>query len=128
MAYVNVPADLSKIQTKLAFNLTKRQLVCFGTAAAVGLPAFFLTRSAIGGTGAMFVMIAIMLPAFLLAMYQRDGLPFEKVLRNVIRVRFLCPGQRPYRTENFYAFLSKNKEDLINIENKKAPARPKGRR
>jgi len=128
MAYVNVPADLSKIQTKLAFNLTKRQLVCFGTAAAVGLPAFFLTRSAIGGTGAMFVMIAIMLPAFLLAMYQRDGLPFEKVLRNVIRVRFLWPGKRPYRTENFYAFLSKNKEDFINIENKKTPARPKGHR
>ena len=26
MAYVNVPNDLSKIKTKLAFNLTKRQL------------------------------------------------------------------------------------------------------
>jgi len=123
MAYVNVPADLSKIQTKVAFNLTKRQLVCFGAAAAVGLPAFFLTRSAIGGTGAMFVMIAIMLPAFLLAMYQRDGLPFEKVLRNVIRVHFLWPGQRPYRTENFYAFLNNNKEDSIDIEDKKAPTR-----
>ena len=30
MPYVNVPNDLSKIKTKLAFNLTKRQLVCFG--------------------------------------------------------------------------------------------------
>ncbi|RHS42716.1 PrgI family protein, partial [Blautia sp. AM47-4] len=29
MAYVPVPKDLSKIKTKLAFNLTKRQLVCF---------------------------------------------------------------------------------------------------
>ena len=27
MAYVNVPNDLSKIKTKLAFNLTKRQLI-----------------------------------------------------------------------------------------------------
>ena len=36
MAYVPVPKDLSKIKTKLAFNLTKRQLVCFSSAAAVG--------------------------------------------------------------------------------------------
>ena len=38
MAYVPVPKDLSKIKTKLAFNLTKRQLICFSGAAAVGLP------------------------------------------------------------------------------------------
>ena len=40
MAYVNVPNDLSKIKTKLAFNLTKRQLICFGGAAAVGIPLY----------------------------------------------------------------------------------------
>ena len=37
MAYVPVPKDLSKIKTKLAFNLTKRQLVCFSGATAVGI-------------------------------------------------------------------------------------------
>ena len=31
---VSVPKDLSNIKTKVAFNLTKRQLVCFGGAAA----------------------------------------------------------------------------------------------
>ena len=40
MPYVNVPNDLSKIKTKMAFNLTKRQLVCFGSAGAVGIPAY----------------------------------------------------------------------------------------
>ena len=30
VAYVPVPKDLTKIKTKVAFNLTKRQLVCFG--------------------------------------------------------------------------------------------------
>ena len=44
MPYVNVPNDLSKIKTKMAFNLTKRQLVCFGSAGAVGIPAYLLTR------------------------------------------------------------------------------------
>ena len=85
MPYVNVPNDLSKIKTKLAFNLTKRQLVCFGIAAAVGIPSYLLARSAIGNTGAMFLMMAVALPAFLLAMYEKDGLPFEKVVRNILR-------------------------------------------
>ena len=52
MPYVNVPNDLSKIKTKMAFNLTKRQLVCFGSAGAVGIPAYLLTRGTLGNTGA----------------------------------------------------------------------------
>ena len=117
MPYVNVPNDLSKIKTKMAFNLTKRQLVCFGGAAAVGIPSYLLARSHIGNTGAMFAMLVIMLPAFLLAMYERDGLPFEKVVRNIIRARFLRPGVRPYQTQNIYApFTGRGvmrKEDAI---------------
>lgn len=50
MAYVPVPKDLSKIKTKLAFNLTKRQLVCFSSAAAVGLPAYLFSRGSIGNS------------------------------------------------------------------------------
>ena len=96
MPYVNVPNDLSKIKTKMAFNLTKRQLVCFGSAGAVGIPAYLLTRGTLGNTGAMFLMLGIMLPAFLLAMYEKDGLPFEKVVRNIIRAKFLRPGIRAY--------------------------------
>ena len=73
MPYVNVPNDLSKIKTKIAFNLTKRQLICFGGAALVGVPVYLLSRSSIGSTGAMFLMLAVMLPAFMLAMYERYG-------------------------------------------------------
>ena len=35
MAYVPVPKDLTKVKTKVAFNLTKRQLVCFGCGALI---------------------------------------------------------------------------------------------
>lgn len=107
MPYVNVPNDLSKIKTKMAFNLTKRQLACFGGAAAVGIPAYLLARPAIGNSAALFVMIGLMLPAFFLAMYEKDGLPFEKVVRNYIRARFLWPRVRPYQTENLYAALGR---------------------
>ena len=132
MPYVNVPNDLSKVKTKLAFNLTKRQLICFGVAAAVGIPAYLLTRSAIGNSAALFMMLGLMLPAFLLAMYERDGLPFEKVVRNFVRSRFLWPGTRPYKTENFYAALNrqnKQEKEVQRIDaDKTAPARSRKKR
>ena len=123
MAYVSVPNDLSKIKTKLAFNLTKRQLLCFGAAAVIGIPAYLFTRTAIGNTGAMLLMIALMLPCFLIAMYERDGQPLEKVLRNIARSKFLWPQTRPYRTQNFYAYLSNPGKEVQQIgKNSKTPA------
>ena len=119
MPYVNVPNDLSKIKTKIAFNLTKRQLVCFGIGAAVGIPVYLLTRSAIGNTGALFVMLGIMLPAFLMAMYERDGLPFEKVLRNILNTRFLRSGVRPYKTQNIYALFTGKEEPVAESKDQK---------
>lgn len=61
MPYVNVPNDLSKVKTKMALNLTKRQLICFGCAAAVGIPSYLLARGSIGNTGAMFLMTSTVL-------------------------------------------------------------------
>ena len=101
MPYVNVPNDLSKIKTKIAFNLTKRQLICFGAGAAIGVPTYLLTRQAIGNTVALFAMLTIMLPAFLLAM-----------IRNIVRVKFTRPGIRPYRTENIYAPFVRKEEPI----------------
>ena len=69
MAYVPVPKDLSKIKTKVAFNLTKRQIICFAAALAMGLPLFFLLKDSAGTSMAAFAMIVVMLPCFLLAMY-----------------------------------------------------------
>ena len=52
MAFVSVPKDLTKVKNKIIFNLTKRQLICFGIAAAVGLPFYFLSRGIIGSSNA----------------------------------------------------------------------------
>lgn len=59
------------------------------------------------------LMIGLMMPCFLFAMFEKDGLPFEKVLRNIIRTKFLLPRVRPYKTENFYAFLNRKEEKPI---------------
>ena len=124
MPYVSIPNDLSKIKTKVAFNLTKRQLLCFGGAAAIGIPTYLFTRSAIGNSAAMFLMIALMLPFFFFAMYERDGLPAEKVARNIINNIFLRPGTRPHKTENIYTILTKE-DETIGTGNKDQTAAPK---
>jgi len=123
MPYVNIPNDLSRIKTKVAFNLTKRQLLCFGGAAAVGIPTYLITRGAIGNSGAMFLMIALMLPFFFFAMYERDGLPAEKVARNMIGALFIRPGTRPYKTENMYSIITKEESTVEPV--KKETAAPK---
>ena len=125
MAYVPVPKDLSKIKTKLAFNLTKRQLICFSAAASVGLPTYLLTRGALSNSAAMLLMIGLMLPFFFFAMYEKDGLPLEKVLKNIIRTCFLYPRVRPYKTENFYALLSEKEAKPIAETDKRRKARGK---
>lgn len=131
MAYVSVPKDLTKVKNKVAFNLTKRQIICLGVAAAIGLPFYFLTKGAIGNSNAATGMVLLMLPAFLFAMYEKDGMPLEKVLMNIITVRFLRPGIRRYETENLYERqeLPKkpNKRNKPNKQNKpKASAAKKG--
>ena len=127
MPYVNVPNDLSKIKTKIAFNLTKRQLICFGGAALVGIPAYLFSRSSFGSTGAMFVMLVVMLPAFMLAMYERDGLPFEKVVRNILRAKFTRPGIRPYKTQNIYAPFVGKEEPIADKKQTQKARHRKGR-
>ena len=129
MAFVNVPKDLSRIKNKALFNLTARQLVCFGSGAAIGIPAYILLREPIGGTAAAFLMIGLMLPFFFFALYEKDGQPAEKALRNFIRTKIYFPGKRPYKTENLYELLEKEGKSLAEQNTGTTPANPdRGRR
>lgn len=107
MPYVPVPKDLSRVKNKIAFNLTKRQLICFALAGAVGIPFYLSSRSHIGTDVAALCMIGLMLPFFAVGMYEKDGQPLEKIVFHYIRARFLWPGVRPYKTNNLYAALER---------------------
>ena len=107
MAYVPVPKDLNAVKTKVMFNLTKRQLICFGSGAAVAVPLFFLCKSVMNTSAASIIMIIVLLPFMLLAMYEKNGQPLEKIVRNIVQVCFLRPKQRSYKTNNFYALLER---------------------
>lgn len=102
MAFVSVPKDLTKIKNKVVLNLTKRQIICLAIAAAVGLPFYFLTKNYIGTSNAATGMVLLMLPAFLFAMYEKDGMPLEKILLNIINVKLKKPAVRKYEVKNIY--------------------------
>ena len=107
MAYVPVPKDLTKVKTKVMFNLTRRQLVCFTAGALVGVPLFLWLREPAGNSMAAMCMMLVMMPFFLLAMYEKHGQPLEKIVGNILKVAVIRPKQRPYQTNNFYAVLKR---------------------
>ena len=109
-SYISVPRDLTKVKSKVMFNLTKRQLICFGMAALVGVPSFFLLKEVTKVNTAVMGMMVIMMPFFFLAMYEKNGQPLEVILEHMIQVMFLRPKIRPYRTDNYYAALEREKQ------------------
>ena len=105
MAFVPVPKDLAQVKTKILFNLTKRQLICFGSGILIGLPLFFILKTMLPSSAAAIIMILVMLPCFLFGMYERNGQPLEKILHYFVQSRLKRPTKRPYCTENTYAAL-----------------------
>jgi hypothetical protein len=128
LAYVTVPKDLTKVKSKVLFGLTKRQLACFSPAVLIGVPLFFLLKGSLGNSAAAFCMIIVMLPLFMLAMYEHNGLTLEVIAKNSIRTKFLLPKERTYQTNNFYAVLMRQrnleKEVKAIVRNGKAKAHP----
>ncbi len=122
------------MKTKVLLNLTKRQLICFGGGALIGIPLFFLLKGPanLTASGASLCMVLIMLPFFLMAVYEKNGLPLEKIVRNIIRVLFLRPKQRPYQTNNYYAALMRQSQmdkevhQIVRKHQKTIPAKGKG--
>ena len=115
-AYIPVPRDLSRVKSKILFNLTKRQLLCFGTAAVIGLPSFFALKTVANTSVASLGMILIMMPLFLLAMYEKDGQPMEVIAKHFIETKFIRPKIRPYKTDNYYEVLLRAAEAEKEVE------------
>ena len=108
MAYVTVPKDLTKIKSKVMFNHTKRQLLCFGAAVAIGLPPILFDKGQRGNDNGGFVHGACHAAhVLLLAMYEKNGQPLEVIIRQFVEVKFLRPKERPYQTNNFYTALAR---------------------
>ena len=78
----------------------------------------FGLRDTAGNSGATLGMMAVMLPMFFLAMYQKNGQPAEKILRYYFQARFVRPKVRPYKTRNYYALLMKGDDTHDSVSEK----------
>ena len=114
---ISVPRDLTKVKSKVMFNLTKRQLICFGLAALIGVPSFFLLKTVVKVNTAVMGMMVIMMPFFFLAMYEKNGQPLEVILSHMIQAIIKRPKIRPYMTDNYYAALMRQAKAEKEVEN-----------
>jgi hypothetical protein len=115
-SYIPVPRDLTKVKSKVAFNLTRRQLICFCIAAAIGVPTFFLLKKIGDSTFAAMGMMIVMMPLFFFAMYEKNGQPLEVFLHHFIQATFIRPKIRPYKTDNYYAALMRQEKAEKEVE------------
>ena len=118
-SYISVPRDLTRVKSKVMFNMTKRQLICFSMAALIGVPSFFMLKKLGSPTVAAMGMVVIMMPFFFLSMYEKNGQPLEVILGHFIEANFIRPKKRPYMTDNYYSALLRQAEAQkeVNIMN-----------
>lgn len=110
MAYVPIPKDLKKVKTKVAFNLTKRQLIGFTLAGLVGLPVYLFIRKVVPNDIAVIFLIVSTLPIFFITLFEKDGLTFEKYFKYIYLHKFYQPQKR-VRKE---VYLERQKKDSAN--------------
>lgn len=101
MAYVKVPKDLTGVKTKVALNLTKRQLIGFSSAALIGFPVYTLSKNFFEPDISMIFMSIVILPILFCTLYEKDGLPFEKHFSYIYEF-YKSRKIRVYKTDSLY--------------------------
>jgi hypothetical protein len=57
-------------------------------------------------------MIVVMLPFFFTAMYEKDGMPAEKIAKKYLRAK-IWPARRVYKTQNLYDYIEKEGKSVV---------------
>ena len=125
MAYVPIPKDLNKVKTKVAFNLTKRQLIGFTFAGLVGIPVYLFMRKFVANDIAVILLIVSTLPIFFATLFEKDGLPFEKYFKHIYLHKFYQPMKR-VRKEVYLEQQKKNSADKVRKKQKGTEKSKKG--
>ena len=114
-SYISVPKDLTRVKNKVAFGLTKRQLICFAFAILIGVPVYFWLKEITVPNIASIGMMVVMMPLFFVAMYEKNGQPLEVILNHYIQANFVRPKVRPYKTKNYYRLLEEQGEEEMKL-------------
>lgn len=110
MAYVKVPKDLTKVKTKVALNMTKRQLIGFSIAGLIGFPVYMLYKNVLSTDISMIVMSIAVLPVLFATLYEKDNLPFEKHLAYILKFH-KSKKIRTYKAKSIYHIERAKKQD-----------------
>lgn len=105
---VPIPKDLKKIQSKLFFGLTKRQLIGFGIAVFLGI-VIFLVLKPISIDVAMYAMFFAVAPIFFATIFQKDGMYAEQWIKLIIEHKYLNPSKRYYKVSKSNLPLAKER-------------------
>ena len=114
--------DPKDIKQKFIGSFTKRQFICFSMAAIAGVPFYFMTRKTLGTDAAALLMMAIMLPFFFFAIYEKEGVPAEKLLIQMVNMTFIRAGIRDYKSTTKYdeeKRIEKMKKEVEALEAKR---------
>ena len=87
--YIDLNRDFSSLKPKVIMGLTSRQIVCFIGAGIMGIPFYIKTHGVLGDTFAMLFMVLIMSPWFAFALYEKNGMKLEEILRDYFRENIL---------------------------------------
>lgn len=93
---VSIPKELKTIKSKLVFGLTKRQLIGFSIALAMGLPAFFLLKS-FSLDIALYGLFFTACPAIFITIFTKDGMPAETWIKLYLEYKYLNPQKRYFK-------------------------------
>ena len=117
MAYVKIPKDLSRVKTKVALNLTKRQLIGFSIAGLFGFPTYLLCKNFLSTDISMILMSLVVLPILFATLYEKDNQPFEKHLAYILRFH-KSKKIRVYQAKSIYNTGKKKGEIKMRIKRK----------
>lgn len=130
MPYVNMTKDFNEVRKPLALGLTKRQLIGIAAMAAIGIPLYLFLYKHLGvsSQNSTFILLLSLMPVGFVTLYTKDGLFIEKHLKYYWETHYKRATERPYRVQNLYEMLEKQRqleeevEAILKKEGIKIPA------
>ncbi|WP_144508509.1 PrgI family protein [Bacillus mycoides] len=93
---VSIPKELKNIKSKLFFGLTKRQLIGFSIALALGLPVFFFLKN-FSLDVALYGLFFTASPVIFATIFTKDGMPSETWIKLYLEYKYLNPQKRYFK-------------------------------
>lgn len=121
MIEIEIPKDISKIESKMIWIFTKRQLIALIAGLAVCIPAYMGIGKLIpsDNSAKIFIIIILALPFIAFGWIKPYEMPFEQFIISIFRSLVVATKVRKYSTNNLYEVFAEQiqKETLDEAQN-----------